>query len=180
MIPPAYSHLFLRILFSFFFCPVHPTLPQEIFFPKILSFWDLSSTLPVEKSQPPGLGFGDGSGRGRPTGKKENLFSGARQGEYFKGTKSQERKKNPKAQKRRTNYKEFLNNSMAAPNRTRVLRKIAQESSPESSAKSLSHKCFLAVPFLSRKHGNSRKARGCSQKLNQQKREPPRLGNSPS
>ena len=31
--------------FFLFFCPVHPTLPQAIFFPKILSFWDLRSTL---------------------------------------------------------------------------------------------------------------------------------------
>ena len=38
------SHLLLRILFSFF-CPVHPTLPQAIFFPQIVSFWDLRSTL---------------------------------------------------------------------------------------------------------------------------------------
>ena len=38
------KHLFCASVFSFF-CPVHPTLPQAIFFPKIPSFWDLKSTL---------------------------------------------------------------------------------------------------------------------------------------
>ena len=47
---PKYTHLFLRILFSFF-CPVHPTPPQATFFPRILSCWDLRSTLSsIEKA----------------------------------------------------------------------------------------------------------------------------------
>ena len=37
--PPFFVHLFS------FFCPVRPTLPHAIFFPKIPSFWDLRSTL---------------------------------------------------------------------------------------------------------------------------------------
>ena len=47
---------------------------------------------------------------------------------------SQGPKKNPKAKKiARTVPKNFLNNSRAIPNKTRALRQIAQESSPESS-----------------------------------------------
>ena len=42
----------------------------------------------------------------------------------------------------------FLNNSVAPSNKTRVLRQITPENSPENSAKSLSHK-FFGVPFLS-------------------------------
>ena len=58
-------------------------------------------------------------------------------------------KKNPKAQKNaRTVPKNSLKNSGALPNKTRVLRQITPESSPESSAKSLSQK-FFGVPFLS-------------------------------
>ena len=66
----SYIPPFLGILFSFF-CPVHPTLPQPIFFPRIPSFWDLI----VEKRQPAGAGFWTG---GPPTGKKENPFLLAR------------------------------------------------------------------------------------------------------
>ena len=44
--------------------------------------------------------------------------------------------------------KNILNNSWALPNKTRGFRQIAPESSPESSAISLSHKLF-GVPFLS-------------------------------
>ena len=58
-------------------------------------------------------------------------------------------KKEPQSQKvARTVPKKFLNHSRALPNKTRVLRQITRESSPESSAKSLSHK-FFGVPFLS-------------------------------
>ena len=58
-------------------------------------------------------------------------------------------KKEPQTQKiAQTIPKNFLNNSRALPNKTRVLRQIAPESSPESSAKSLSQK-FFGVPFLS-------------------------------
>ena len=52
-------------------------------------------------------------------------------------------KKEPQSQKiARTLPKNFLNNSRALPNKTRALRQIASESSPESSAKSLSQKFF--------------------------------------
>ena len=58
-------------------------------------------------------------------------------------------KKEPQSQKiERTAPKNFLNNSRAPPHKTRVLRQISPESSPESSAKSLSQK-FFGVPFLS-------------------------------
>ena len=61
----------------------------------------------------------------------------------------QEPKKERQSQKiARTAPKNVLNNSRALPNKTRVLRQTAPESSPESSAKSLSRK-FLGVPFLS-------------------------------
>ena len=72
------THLFLCILFSFF-CPVRPSLPQAIFFPKILPFWDLRPTLSRREKATQGLGFGDGSGRGRPTGKKGKSFFLARE-----------------------------------------------------------------------------------------------------
>ena len=55
----------------------------------------------------------------------------------------------PQSQKiARTASNNFLNNSRALPNKTSVLRQIAPESSPKSSAKSLSQKLF-GVPFLS-------------------------------
>ena len=58
-------------------------------------------------------------------------------------------KKEPQSQKiAQTAPKNFLSNSRALPNKTRVLRQLAPESSPESSAKSLSQKLF-GVPFLS-------------------------------
>ena len=58
-------------------------------------------------------------------------------------------KKEPQSQKNRTNRpKNFLNNSGALPNKTRDFRQIAPESSPESLAKSVSHK-FFGVPFPS-------------------------------
>ena len=61
----------------------------------------------------------------------------------------QEPKKEPQSQKiARRAPKNFLNNSRARLNKTSVLRQIAPESSPESSAKSLSQK-FFGVPFLS-------------------------------
>ena len=50
----------------------------------------------------------------------------------------------------RTAPNHFLNNSRSPPNKTRALRQIAPESSPESSAKSSSHK-FFGVPVLSLK-----------------------------
>ena len=60
-------------------------------------------------------------------------------------------KKEPQSQKiARTAPKNFLNNSRgyrSLPIKTRALRQIAPESSPESSAKSLSQK-FFGVPFL--------------------------------
>ena len=42
--PPFFPH-------PFFLCfgPVHPTLPQAIFFPQIPSFWDLRSTLELSE-----------------------------------------------------------------------------------------------------------------------------------
>ena len=62
-------------------------------------------------------------------------------------------KKEPQSQKiARTAPKNFLNNSRALPSKTRVLRQITPESSPERSAKSLSQK-FFGVPFLSLKIG---------------------------
>ena len=54
----------------------------------------------------------------------------------------------PKPKIARTAPKNFLNNSRALPNKTGFLRQIAAESSPESSAKSLSHE-FFRVLFLS-------------------------------
>ena len=58
-------------------------------------------------------------------------------------------KKEPQSQKiARTVPKNFLNNSKALQSKTRALRQIAPESSPESSAKSLLHK-FFGVHFLS-------------------------------
>ena len=58
-------------------------------------------------------------------------------------------KKEPQSQRiARTAPKNFLNNSRAVANKTRVLRQIAPENSPESSAKSLLQK-FFGVPFLS-------------------------------
>ena len=63
-------------------------------------------------------------------------------------------KKEPQSQKNaRAVPKNFLNNSRALPNKTRVLRQIAPESSPESSAKSLSQKFFGGGPFLSLRKG---------------------------
>ena len=59
------------------------------------------------------------------------------------------RNQKPQSQKiARTAPENFLNNSSALPNKTRVLRQFAPESSPKSSAKSLSQK-FFGVPFLS-------------------------------
>ena len=58
-------------------------------------------------------------------------------------------KRTPKPKKKiaRTAPKNFLNNWRALHNKTRLLRRIAPESSPETSAKSLSKK-FFGVPFL--------------------------------
>ena len=73
-----------------------------------------------------------------PIHRRKSLFS-----------RSFESQKEPQSQKiARTAPKTCLNNSRPLPNKTRVLRQIARESSPESSAKSLSHK-FVGVPFLS-------------------------------
>ena len=67
-------HLVLRILFSFL-CPVHPALPQAIFFPKILSFWDLGSTLSSrEKAASRGWVLGTVLDGVAPQEKKENPF----------------------------------------------------------------------------------------------------------
>ena len=66
-------------------------------------------------------------------------------------------KKEPQSQKlARTAPKNFLNNSRGLPVitiKTRVSRQITPESSPESSAKSLSQK-FFGVPFLSLNYTN--------------------------
>ena len=58
------------------------------------------------------------------------------------------KKKAPKQKIARTAPKTLLKKSGALPKKTRVLRQIAPESLPESSATSLSHK-FFGVPFLS-------------------------------
>ena len=58
-------------------------------------------------------------------------------------------KRNPKAKKSHEQYQRiFWTIRGHYPNKTRVLRQIAAETSPESSAKSLSHK-FFGLPFLS-------------------------------
>ena len=63
--------------FSCFFCfsapcPPHPS-PGKLLLQN--SFWHLKSTLSCrEKENLQGLGFGDGFGRGRPTGKKGKSF----------------------------------------------------------------------------------------------------------
>ena len=67
----------------------------------------------------------------------------------FQASLIQGQRRAPKSQRTaRTAPKNFLNNSRALPNKTRALRQIAPESSPESSAKSLSQK-FFGVPLLS-------------------------------
>ena len=79
--PPEslYTHLFLCILFSFF-CPVRPSLPQAIFFPKILPFWDLGPTLSRrEKATSRGWVLGTVLDEVAPQEKKgKSFFSGAR------------------------------------------------------------------------------------------------------
>ena len=62
------------------------------------------------------------------------------QGPSFKS-----RKRSPKPKCARTAPKNFLNNSRALPNKTRLLGQLAPENSPESSACSLSHR-FFGVP----------------------------------
>ena len=61
-------------------------------------------------------------------------------------------KKNPKAKEshdqHQITFSTIQGGYRSLPKKTRVLRQIAPESSPESSAKSLSHK-FFGVPFLS-------------------------------
>ena len=85
------THLFLRILFSFFWpCPPHPSpgnfLPQNPLFlgPQIYSFW-------YRKGNVQGLGFGDGSGLGCLTGKKRQIlfFWRAKKGENIEGQSGQ-------------------------------------------------------------------------------------------
>ena len=63
--------------FSSFLCPVHPTLPSQFPSPKSPLSGTSDLLFLVEKRQLAGAGFGDGSGRGCPTGKKkkENPFS---------------------------------------------------------------------------------------------------------
>ena len=77
-----HSTFFCASFFPFFFfapCPPRPS-PAN-FLPQNPSFWDPLSLLFLAEKEVPtckGLGFGDGSGRGRPTGKRmENPFSGA-------------------------------------------------------------------------------------------------------
>ena len=63
---------FCASLFLFFFALSAPPFPTQFSGTSDLLFL-------VEKRQPAGLGFGDGSGGGRPTGKKgKSIFSGAR------------------------------------------------------------------------------------------------------
>ena len=70
------SHLFFAHPFLSFFCPVHPTLPQAIFFHKILSFWDLRSTLSSrEKATSKGWVLGTVLDGVAPQEKKEYPFS---------------------------------------------------------------------------------------------------------
>ena len=76
---PFSTHLFLRILLSFFFffpCPPHPS-PGN-FFPQILSFWDLRSTLSSrEKATSRGWVLGTVLDGVAPKAKKDNpSFSG--------------------------------------------------------------------------------------------------------
>ena len=73
------SHLFLRILFSFFF-PFRTTLPQAIFFPQIPSFWGLRSTLSRrEMATCRGCVLGTVLHGVAPQEKKENPFFLARE-----------------------------------------------------------------------------------------------------
>ena len=67
-------HLFLCILVSFF-CPVRPTLPRAIFFPKIPSFWtsDLLFFFLIEKRQAAGAGFWGRFWTGSPHRKKGKI-----------------------------------------------------------------------------------------------------------
>ena len=65
---------FFCAFFFPFFCPVHPTLPQAIFFPKIPSFWDLFLIFLVEKRQPAGAGFWGRFWTGSPHRKKGKSF----------------------------------------------------------------------------------------------------------
>ena len=63
-----------------FFCPVRPTLPHAIFFPKIPSFWDLRSTLSHrEKATCRGWVLGTVLDGVAPQEKKENPFFLARE-----------------------------------------------------------------------------------------------------
>ena len=64
--PPFFAHPF------FLFLPVHPTLCEASFFPKIPSFWHLRSTLSSRKRQP-GAGFWARFWRGSPHGKKRKI-----------------------------------------------------------------------------------------------------------
>ena len=97
----------MRILFPFF-CPVHPTLPQAIFFPKIPSFWDLRSTLSSIKKATCRLGFS-------PQERKEHPFFLARK------KRDQEPKNELQRQQiARTAPKNCLNNSRAPPHKTWV------------------------------------------------------------
>ena len=61
--------------FFSFFCPVRPSLPQAIFFPKILPFWDLRPTLSRrEKATSRGWVLGTVLDEVAPQEKKENPF----------------------------------------------------------------------------------------------------------
>ena len=72
--PPFFVHPFS------FFCLVHPTLPQAIFFPKISSFWDLKSSL-SGREMPTCRGWVLGTVLDgvAPQGKKENRLFLARE-----------------------------------------------------------------------------------------------------
>ena len=82
------THFFLRIHFSFF-RPVHPTLPQAIFFPKIPLSGTANLLFLVEKRQPAKAGFWGRFWTRSPHRKKGKsflfcLFSGVRnKGEYL-------------------------------------------------------------------------------------------------
>ena len=75
------STFILCILFPFFALST-PPFPRQFSSPKSPLSGTSFLLFLVEKRQPAGLGFGDGSGRGCPTGKKGNpFFWRARKGE---------------------------------------------------------------------------------------------------
>ena len=77
---PLIKPTFFCASFFPFFALSAPPFPGHFSSPKSTSFWDLRSTLSRrEKATCRGWVLGDGSGRGRPRGKKENPFFLARE-----------------------------------------------------------------------------------------------------